>query len=85
MIGLIIGYLITGLVIGALARLVVPGRNPIGLPMTILLGIVGALAGGLIAHAIGLGAVLTFVVAVALAALLVSMMSGASRHRGVGV
>jgi uncharacterized membrane protein YeaQ/YmgE (transglycosylase-associated protein family) len=84
-IGLIIGYLITGLVIGALARLVVPGRNPIGLPMTILLGIVGALAGGLIAHAIGLGAVLTFVVAVALAALLVSMMSGASRHRGVGV
>jgi uncharacterized membrane protein YeaQ/YmgE (transglycosylase-associated protein family) len=80
-LGLILGYILTGLIVGALGRLVVPGRNPIGLLMTILLGIVGAVVGGLIAHAIGLGAVLTFIVAVAIAALLVYMVSGSSRGR----
>ena len=83
MLGLIIGYIILGLIVGALGRLVVPGRNPIGLPMTIGLGIVGAVVGGLISHALGLGAVLTFVVAVLLAAVLVYALSGAaSRRRG---
>ena len=81
MLGLILGYILTGLVVGALGRLVVPGRNPIGLAMTILLGIVGAVVGGLIAYAVGLGAVLTFIVAVAIAALLVYMISGSSRSR----
>lgn len=75
MFGLIIGYLFTGLVIGALARLVVPGRNSIGLLMTILLGIVGAVLGGVIAHATGLGAGLTFVIAVAVAAILVAIVT----------
>lgn len=81
MIGLIVGYIITGLIVGALARLVVPGRNPIGIVMTILLGIVGAIVGGLIAHVIGLGAVLTFVVAIVVAALLVYAISGTTRSR----
>ena len=81
MIGLIIGYIIVGLIVGALARLVVPGRNPIGLLMTILLGIVGAIAGGLIAHAIGVGVILTFIISIAVAALLVYFISG-SRSRG---
>jgi len=80
-LGLILGYIITGLIVGALARLVVPGRNPIGLGMTILVGIAGAVAGGLIAHAIGLGAVLTFIIAVLLAAALVYAMSGMRRTR----
>jgi uncharacterized membrane protein YeaQ/YmgE (transglycosylase-associated protein family) len=80
-LGLILGYIITGLIVGALARLVVPGRNPIGLGMTILVGIAGAVAGGLIAHAIGLGAVLTFIIAVLLAAVLVYAMSGMRRTR----
>jgi len=84
-LGLIIGYIITGLIVGALARLVVPGRNPIGIGMTILLGIVGAIVGGIIAHAIGLGALLTFVVAVAVAALLVAAISGSGRRRHIGV
>lgn len=81
MISLILGYIITGLIVGALARLVVPGRNPIGLVMTILLGIVGAIAGGVIAHALGLGVVLTFIVAVAVAAALVYLMSGSRGRR----
>ena len=85
MIGLIIGYIITGLIVGALARLVIPGRNSIGILMTIGLGIVGAIVGGLIAHALGLGAILTFIIAVAVAAALVYAISGSSRSRRVGV
>ena len=80
MLGLVIWYIVIGLIVGALARLIVPGRNPIGLAMTILIGIVGAIAGGVIAHALGLGSVLTFIVALAVAALLVFMISG-SRTR----
>ena len=48
----IIGWLIAGLIIGAIARLLVPGRQPIGLLGTMLLGIVGALLGGGIAYLI---------------------------------
>jgi uncharacterized membrane protein YeaQ/YmgE (transglycosylase-associated protein family) len=46
MIGFIIGLLIVGLIAGALARLIVPGRDPIGIGGTILLGIVGSFVGG---------------------------------------
>ena len=81
MIGLIIGYIITGLVIGALARLVVPGRNPIGLLATIALGVIGAVAGGLIGHAVGVGAALTFLIAIGVAAVLVALFSGPRRRR----
>src|SRR6059058_4956191 len=64
----ILWLIIGGLIIGAIARLVVPGRNPIGILMTILLGIVGALAGGFIAHAIGAGALIQSILAVVVAA-----------------
>ena len=47
-IGSILGWIIAGLIVGALARLVVPGRHPIGIALTIVLGIVGALVGGFI-------------------------------------
>ena len=42
----ILGYVIGGLVIGLLARLFKPGADPMGWIMTILLGILGAVAGG---------------------------------------
>lgn len=45
--------IVVGLVVGALGRLVVPGRQAIGCLFTILLGIVGALAGAAIADAAG--------------------------------
>jgi uncharacterized membrane protein YeaQ/YmgE (transglycosylase-associated protein family) len=48
----IVSLILTGLVLGALARLLVPGRDPMSLPMTLLLGIVGAIVGGLIGRAI---------------------------------
>lgn len=48
----IIGWLILGLVAGALARLLVPGRDPMGLIGTLLLGLAGSLVGGFLADAL---------------------------------
>jgi uncharacterized membrane protein YeaQ/YmgE (transglycosylase-associated protein family) len=45
----IISWAIWGLVVGMVARLLIPGRQPIGIIWTIALGVVGALAGGFIA------------------------------------
>lgn len=51
----IIGWLIAGLIVGLIARLLVPGRQPLGLLATTGLGIVGAVAGGFVANAISGG------------------------------
>jgi uncharacterized membrane protein YeaQ/YmgE (transglycosylase-associated protein family) len=51
----ILGLILIGLIIGILARLVLPGRQRIGVGMTLLLGIAGALVGGIVASAIGTG------------------------------
>ena len=50
----ILGWIIFGLVIGALAKLVMPGRDPGGIIVTMLLGIAGALLGGFLGQALGL-------------------------------
>jgi uncharacterized membrane protein YeaQ/YmgE (transglycosylase-associated protein family) len=47
-----LGWLTAGLVVGALARLLTPGRQSMGLMMTTLLGITGALVGGAISWGI---------------------------------
>ncbi len=47
-----IWWLIIGLIAGALARLIMPGRDPMGVIATIVLGIVGSLIGGLVSMAI---------------------------------
>ncbi len=52
----IIGSIIFGAIIGALARLVLPGRQNVSVLMTILIGIVGAVVGYFIASALGVGA-----------------------------
>ena len=51
----ILGLILIGLVIGVLARLVLPGRQRIGMGLTLLLGVGGALIGGIVASAIGTG------------------------------
>jgi uncharacterized membrane protein YeaQ/YmgE (transglycosylase-associated protein family) len=51
----ILGLILIGLVIGIIARLVLPGRQRIGVAMTLLLGVAGALVGGIVASAIGTG------------------------------
>lgn len=50
----VVGWIVFGLIVGALAKLVMPGRDPGGIIVTILLGIVGAVVGGWIGQAVGL-------------------------------
>jgi uncharacterized membrane protein YeaQ/YmgE (transglycosylase-associated protein family) len=50
----LISTLIVGLIAGALARLLVPGRDPMGCIMTAILGIVGSFVGGGIAYLLGM-------------------------------
>jgi uncharacterized membrane protein YeaQ/YmgE (transglycosylase-associated protein family) len=50
-IGSILGYVMVGLIVGVLARLLVPGRDPIGFFGTLLIGILGAVLGGWLAGA----------------------------------
>ena len=84
----IITWLIIGLVIGGLARLLVPGRQHIGLILTMLIGVVAAILAGIITTAlIGAGhALVTFIVALIAAALLVSGFTtrGYGYYRGSG-
>ncbi|HKI29330.1 MAG TPA: GlsB/YeaQ/YmgE family stress response membrane protein [Actinomycetota bacterium] len=50
-IGSILGYILVGLIVGLLARVLVPGRDPIGLLGTLVIGVVGAVLGGWLAGA----------------------------------
>ena len=83
-----IGFIIAGLVIGALARLIKPGKQNLGLVATLLLGIVGAIIGGVIANLLGTGDifelnVLGFIVAVVAAVLLIGVAESLSGRRAV--
>ncbi len=73
----IIGLIISGLIIGALGRIVHPGRNPMPIWLTILIGIGAALIAGLLIHGL-----LGFILAVVIAAVLVSLVGGGYRGRG---
>ncbi len=82
----IIGLLIVGLIIGALARLVKPGRQRLGLLMTLLLGVGGALIGGVIASLLGTGDIfelnlIGFIVAVIAAVLLIGVAEGSTAKK----
>lgn len=83
----IIGFLVIGLVIGALARLFKPGKQRLSMLATLGLGCVGALIGGIVASLLGTGGItelniLGFIVAVIAAVLLVGTAEGmtAKRH-----
>ncbi len=52
MLGLIVTMIVVGLIAGALARLIVPGRQNISIPMTILIGIIGSFVGGFLGYVI---------------------------------
>ena len=73
----LIGLIIVGLIIGVLARLVLPGRQRIGVPLTLGLGVLGAVIAGVIVSALGTGSIweldfLGFVIAVPVAAVLIA-------------
>lgn len=83
-IGSIIVYIIAGAIIGALARLLVPGRQSMGLLLTIVLGIVAAVVGGILWEAIfpsneGVAWIGSIIVAVVLVLLYVKVVEGRTR------
>lgn len=80
----ILSAIIVGAIIGALARLLVPGKQSMGMLLTIGLGIVGAFVGLVIAQALGLtgSVIMVLLLQIAVAALLVFLVAGGSRNRG---
>jgi uncharacterized membrane protein YeaQ/YmgE (transglycosylase-associated protein family) len=50
MVGLIVTLIVVGLIAGALARLIVPGKQHMSIPMTIAIGMVGSFVGGLLGY-----------------------------------
>lgn len=68
LIAVIISLVITGLIIGALGRLAIPGPNPMSIGLTIAIGIGGSLIGGIIGFALGAGWFITLILEVAVAA-----------------
>jgi uncharacterized membrane protein YeaQ/YmgE (transglycosylase-associated protein family) len=83
-ISYLFALIVSGLIIGALGRLAIPGRNPMGIGMTILVGIGGSLVGGLVTRALGLGTSLSFIAAVLAAAGIVYLVSGPGRRGMLG-
>ena len=69
---------LTGLIIGGLGRLVLPGRQQIGLLQTALIGIAASLLGGLLANVFDAGWIVRLLVAVALAAIGVTLVESRS-------
>jgi uncharacterized membrane protein YeaQ/YmgE (transglycosylase-associated protein family) len=50
----ILGWIVFGLIVGLVAKLLMPGRDPGGVVITMLLGIVGAVVGGLVGRGLGI-------------------------------
>jgi uncharacterized membrane protein YeaQ/YmgE (transglycosylase-associated protein family) len=73
--GYIIGLIIAGAVVGALGRLFHPGRDPMGILLTIAIGIASLLIAGLILHGV-LGFIVGVIIAVVLVALVGRMFAG---------
>ncbi len=55
MIGAILAWIVIGLIAGALGKLIMPGDDPGGIIVTILIGIVGAFVGGFVMNLLGFG------------------------------
>ncbi len=85
------GFIVAGLVIGALARLIKPGTQNLSLLWTLLLGLAGSVIGGVVANLLGTGDVfelnvLGFIVAVIASVALVGVaqtVSGRSEHQQI--
>jgi uncharacterized membrane protein YeaQ/YmgE (transglycosylase-associated protein family) len=87
MVGFILGLIVVGLIAGALARLLVPGRDPMGIGATILLGIVGSFVGGFLADVLfrsdsqDLGMHPVGIIGSVLGAIIVLLIYNAVQHR----
>lgn len=81
-----IGFIVAGLVIGALARLLKPGKQNLGWIATLLLGLAGSVIGGVVANILGTGDtfelnIVGFIVAVIAAVLLIGVAESLSGGR----
>jgi uncharacterized membrane protein YeaQ/YmgE (transglycosylase-associated protein family) len=72
---------VTGLVIGALGRLVLPGRQDVSLVATALIGTAASLVGGILANLFDVGWIIQFLVAVGLAAIGITMFMSSDYGR----
>ena len=83
-IGSILGYILVGLIVGLLARMLVPGRDPVGLLGTLAIGVVGAVLGGWLAGAFFKEtAGVDWLASIGVAVLLVLLVRSGSRRRGL--
>lgn len=83
-----IGFIVFGLVVGALARLIKPGRQNLSVIATLLIGLAGSVIGGLIANALGTGDMFELnaigaIVAIVSAVLLLGIAEGVA-SKGAG-
>ncbi len=84
----IIGWIVLGLIAGAIAKLILPGDDPGGIIVTIIIGIVGAIVGGYIAKALNFGSdkhffdLKTWVIAIAGSLLLLIVYRLVAGRRG---
>ena len=77
----LIGLVVTGLIVGALGRLVLPGKQDVSLLATALIGIGASLLGGILADAFNAGWIIRFLVAVALAAIGITLFASSEGRR----
>jgi uncharacterized membrane protein YeaQ/YmgE (transglycosylase-associated protein family) len=78
----LLGYILIGLVVGLLARAIVPGRTSIGLIATIIIGVIGAVVGGWLAGEIfGETEGIDWIASVLVAVVLVLLLQAGSRRR----
>jgi uncharacterized membrane protein YeaQ/YmgE (transglycosylase-associated protein family) len=82
MIGTIIGAIVVGLIVGALARLIMPGKQSIGVIMTIVLGALGSFIG---TNSNGGFEFIPFIVGVVVAIILIALYVAITGRRGTRV
>jgi uncharacterized membrane protein YeaQ/YmgE (transglycosylase-associated protein family) len=88
MIGTIIGAIVVGLIVGVLARLVMPGKQNIGVIMTVVLGAVGSFVGTWVSYKLGYSnqnggfKIIPFLVGIVVAVVLIAGYLGITGRRG---
>ncbi len=90
MIGTIIGAIVVGLIVGGLARLVMPGKQNIGVLMTIVLGAIGSFLGAWVSYKLGYSnqnggfKIIPFLVGIIFAIVLIAAYLGITGRRSTG-
>ena len=88
MIGTIIGAIVVGLIVGVLARLVIPGKQNIGVIVTVLLGAIGSFLGTWVSYKLGYSnqnggfKIIPFLVGIIFAVILIAGYLGVTGRRG---